>query len=239
MRIGNYAVAAGLSAPVLLVLPDPRDSPTEDDFRMAGLGADRAIVLTPRGSSLSPAMLAVLSAAGHLTLGLADVTELDAHGVLTAVQPADVLFAPIRNSLLGRVDAVPSSPRLLLPPGTEWGQIRLTLSSSETIICNVLGDSRQMDPAGFGMRSAKNAKPTNAWVLLVELIAASGVLRVEAPSLAAKVRKQKQVLSEHLRKTFGIADDPMSWSKAQNAYVAKFVARDERPKAERESRRRR
>jgi len=53
MRIGNYAVAAGLSAPVLLVLPYPRDSPTEDDFRMAGLGADRAIVLTPRGSSLS------------------------------------------------------------------------------------------------------------------------------------------------------------------------------------------
>lgn len=239
LRIGSYAVAAGLSAPVLLVLPGPRDPVTEGELGLAGLGAHGGIVLTPRASSLSPELLAMLSAAGHLTLGLADVTELDSRGALTAVQPADVLFATIRQSLLGRADMAPSAPRLLLPPGTTWGQIRLTLSSSQTIICNLPGDSRQMDPAELGMRSAKNAKPTNAWVLLVALLAANGVLRVEAPSLAAKVRKQKQVLSDHLRQTFGIADDPMPWNKTQNAYVARFVARDDRPTAERDPQRRR
>lgn len=237
VSLGRHAVAAGLSAPVLLALPGPRDPPTEEEFRLAGLGADCAIVLTPRGSSLSTATLAKLLTAGHLVLGLADVTALDSRGVLTAVQPANVLFGLIRQALLGRTGAVPSAPRVLLPPETEWGQVLLTLSSSETIICNVAGNARQMDPADLGMRSAKNAKPTNAWVLLVALLAANGVLRVEAPSLAAKVRKQKQTLSDHLRMTFGIAGDPMPWSKAQNAYVARFVARDERPKAEREARR--
>ena len=237
--LGQHAVAAGLGVPVFFVMADPGHPLQDSDFRQGGLGRTRAVVLVPSSSSLPASTRAHLAEQGHLVVSLSDTSHIDPKAGLALVQPVEVLLQAVRADLLARAGAARSAPVVMLPPGTTWGQITLTLTSRETLICKLPGDSRQMDPSDFGMRSGKNAKTTNAWALLVALIAANGVLTITAPSLAAKVKKQKQTLATRLRSTFGLASDPIPWGKRQNAYVAEFIVRDDRPKAERDASRRR
>ena len=236
VRLGNHAVAAGLSAPVLLLLPGAMDPVSDDEMRDAGLGSKHAIILIPQTTSLPTAWLARLSEAGHLVIDLSSTTGWDASGHLAVVQSVDVLLHPIRWELLARVGGSSRDPQIILPPGTEWGQIMLTFTAAETLICTVAGQGRQMDPGDFGMRSAKNNHPTVAWGLLRQLVAARGVLVIGGAPLHARVRKQKQELTARLIQTLGITSDPLPWNKDQHAYVARFIARDERPKVEREQR---
>lgn len=155
-------------------------------------------------------------------------------GGLRLTQPVDVLLHDVRAALEARLGAAPAGPRVALPPGTTWAQVTLRCTSTETVICTAPGVLRQMDPGDFDMRSAKNAKPTAAWTFFLLLAMNAGVLKIDSSTIAPRVRKQKEALSRHLQGTFGIEADPIIWDANQQAYVAAFVARDERPKRERE-----
>ena len=237
LHLGQHAVAAGLSAPVLVLLPGPYDRMTEDELRADSAGVESSIILTPRSTSLPRTLRARLVEAGHLVLDLSTVTGLGAHGRIEAVQPAAVLLGPIRDRLFARLKAASGGPLFSLPAGTKWEQITLTLTSRETLVCTTPGFSRQVDPGELGMRSAKNNKTTLAWTMLVALASKSGVLVCREAAQEQKVRKQKQELSKRLRDGFGIAEDPVPWDKSQRAYVARFILRDDRPLVERDSRR--
>jgi hypothetical protein len=240
VRLGEHAVAAGVAAPVFFLVPGPDTPITDDEMHQGGLGAEQAVLLVPTAGSLSHPTRSRLSHQGHQVISLSEVTVVDAQGCLTLVQPVETLLHAVRGALRAKLDSARPSIRIALPPGTAWGQISFRLTSMETVICNGSGIAgRQLDPSDFGMRSAKNAKPTSAWRLFVELIAAAGVLTIANRRRDGTVKKQKQVLAAHLRDTFGIADDPMPWDSSQNAYVARFIVRDERPQEEREPRHRR
>jgi hypothetical protein len=238
--LGEHAVAAGMAAPVFLVMPGFDLPITTEDMQDAGLGPEQAVVLVPTADSLPSSMRSWLSRQGHQVVALAAATAVNAEGGLILVQPVEVLLHAVRSALQARLDSAGFGTRIALPPGTTWGQISFRLTSTATVICSGPGVvGRQLDPSDLGMRSGKNAKPTSAWTLFVELAAAAGALKIATPSLADRVKKQKQVLAGHLRETFGIADDPIPWDKSQGAYVARFIVGDERPKEEREPQRRR
>lgn len=237
--LGEHGVAAGIGAPIFFARPSPEHPLQYDDFRQGGLGTERAVLLLPTRSSLAPSLSARLSEQGHLVLSLADVTHVHPKEGLAPVQPVEVLLYDLRAALMARVGAASPGPRFPLPPNTSWAQIKLRLTSHETVICNAPGISRQMDPVDFGMKSKKNAKPTSAWTLFVAIVATQGVLRPHGGAPAERVKKQKQVLAKHLQATFGIQDDPILWDERQRAYVTSFVARDERPLDERDPPRRR
>ncbi|MBU8540880.1 hypothetical protein [Falsiroseomonas tokyonensis] len=239
VHLGEHGVAAGLGAPVLFARPGPELPLHDDDFRQGGLGRERAVVLVPTNSSLPPSVSARLSGQGHLVVSLADITHVHPKDGLALVQPVEVLLHDLRTALLARIGAASLGPRIALPPNTTWAQITLRLTASETVICNGPNVARQMDPADFGMKSRKNAKPIAAWTMFVTIAAAHGTLKLDGGAPAERVKKQKQILSEHLQATFGIPGDPILWDERQRAYVASFVVRDERPLAERAAPRRR
>ncbi|PZW38719.1 hypothetical protein C8P66_13413 [Humitalea rosea] len=239
VHLGEHGVAAGLGAPVLFARPGPELPLHDDDFRQGGLGSERGVVLVPTNSSLPPSVSARLSGQGHLVLSLADITHVHLKDGLGLVQPVEILLHDLRTALLARIGAVSPGPRIALPPNTTWAQITLRLTASETVVCNGPNIGLQMDPADFGMRSRKNAKPTAAWTLFIAIAAGGGVLEVHGGAPAERVKKQKQILTEHLQATFGIQGDPILWDERQRAYIACFVVRDERPLAERAAPRRR
>ena len=239
VNLGEHGVAAGLGVSVLFARPGPELPLQDDDFRQAGLGADRAVLLVPTNSSLPAPVRARLSSQGHLVLSLADVTHIHPKDGLALVQPVEVLLQDLRTALLARIGATPTGPLVELPPNTTWAQITLRLNAKETVICSGPNIARQMDPADFGMRSRKNAKPTAAWTLFVAIAAAQGVLEVHGGAPTERVKKQKQILTERLQATFGIPSDPIPWDERQRAYVASFIVRDERSLVDRAAPRRR
>ncbi|WP_270934344.1 hypothetical protein [Falsiroseomonas oryzae] len=232
--LGEHAIAAGVAAPVMLVAPGPMDGIQFDDLREGGLGSERAVLLVPTATSLRRPLRARLSEQGHHVIPLSDIVLIERAGVLQLAQPIDILLHDVRAALQARLGAARSGPRVALPPGTTWGQVTLRCTSSETVICTAPGVSRQMDPGDFDMRSAKNAKPIAAWTFFMLLAMNGGILKIDGRAIPARARKQKEALSRHLQETFRIVSDPIAWDARQQAYVAAFVVRDERPKQERE-----
>lgn len=233
ITLGKYAVAAGVSAPVVLAVAGPMQPVLVDELRGAGLGRERGVVLAPTEASMPALTRRWLSEQGHLLLNLSEVMAMDDDGGLLPVQPPELLLRDIRDGLLDRLTAAKPGPRIAVPPGTTWSQLSLRLTSAETVICNVAGTPRQMDPGGFGMRSGTNAKPITAWTFFISLLAGGGSVKLAGGS-SPSLRQQKRALSRHLQATFGLADDPIRWVRAEQAYVTAFVAADDRPKAERE-----
>ncbi|MBR0678609.1 hypothetical protein GXW77_20770, partial [Roseomonas alkaliterrae] len=193
-RLGEHGVAAGLAAPVLLVLPGPAQPLVEEELRLGGLGAERSVVLAPTAAALPASLRARLSSKGHLVLDVAAITTADAEGGLTLVQPVEILLNDVRAHLLARARAARPGPSIMLPSGTGWEQVTFTLTSSATASCSAHSVTRQLDPGALGMRSAKNDRPTNAWALFVVLIAGGGKLQIMDQRKRSAVMKQKQTL---------------------------------------------
>lgn len=240
VHLGEHAVAAGVGAPVIFLMPDPHLPITDDELRDGGLGAEQAVLLVPNGKSLSAPARSRLSGQGHQVVQLETATAVDAQGRLTLVQPVEALLHTTRGALQARLDGAKPGLQIALPPGATWAQITFRLTSMETAIFNGPGIAgRQIDPGDLGMRSTKNNASTLAWKFFIMLAEGHGALAPHNGQPIARVRKQKQALSERLRTTFGIGADPIVWDNRQRAYVTAFTVSDERPKAERGAQRRR
>lgn len=226
-EIGQYAVAAGLSAPILLVTRYPGERLTASDLPGV-LGDARVIVLSPRAASLSTELRAMLRDRNHQLIDLETVIGIGASGRWLPVQQPEALLAPIRAYLLARTGP-PAAPVFELPVGTTWERLTLTLTGDATLICSGPGIHRQLDPGDLGMRRRTNHKPTSAWMFLVSIIEGDGWLKIRYQKAA--VRKQKEALKDRLQAAFGIETDPLPWDKRSGGYRARFTAQDQRPKA--------
>ena len=240
VHLGEHAVSAGVAAPVFFLMPGPDTPVTDDEMRDSGLGHEQAVLLVPTAASLTASARARLSSRGHQMVSLLEVTAVNAQGRLTAGQPVEALLHTVRGTLRARLDEVSTGVQVALPPGTTWGQISFRLTSTATVICNGPGiHGRQIDPGNLGMRSAKNSKPTLAWVFFVMMAEGRGTLAPHSGQPIGRLRKQKQALSERMRATFGIDADPIVWDSRQHAYVTAFTVSDERSKTELAAQRRR
>lgn len=229
IAIGEYAVAAGVAAPVFLLIPGPRDKLTGDDLRAAGLIDNGSIVLVPCRKSISQEMRARLAEAQHLVISLSDITRIGAGGTLELVQMVDVLLEPVRSRLMAQIKEGTGVPAIRVPPGTSWAQITLVFISDETLICTTPNGSQQIDPGDLGMRSRmKGAKATKDWTHLLVLARGGGRLPMPGPKEASRFQKRMQLLNQRLQELFGISEPPVPWDPKQHTYAARFIIRDER-----------
>ena len=230
VEIGRHAIAAGISAPLFLAMPDPRRTLEEATFRAAGLSSDPATILLLTENALSADSRGRLQDAGHEILILPDVIGgLRTEG-LVSLQPAAVLLQRVRGALRARLTTDKTGPAWPLPPGTRWEQITLRLIADETMLCSINGVSRDLDPQFFGMRSKKNNKPTKSWGLLCLLASYRGRRHARDRTRIAVIHKRCSLLRRELCGAFGLEGDPLPWLEAEQAYVAKFVISDERPR---------
>lgn len=231
VHLGEHGVAAGVGAPVLLVLPGPEQSLGDEDLRLGGLGAERSVVLAPTAASLPASMRARLSERGHQVLALADITTADAAAGLSLLQPVGVLLRETQAALQARLGATSGDPRIALPPDARWEELTFVLVSDEVLNISFRGQTHRVEPDRLGMKDARSGKATDAWGFLRVLARTGGTLGPLNRELVEEHKKHKQTLTRKLVEAFGISAEPVLWDRKTRVYQTAFVIRDDRPKA--------
>jgi hypothetical protein len=229
-RLGEHAIAAGVAAPVMLLVPGPIDGIQLDELREAGLDGDHAVLLVPTAASLPSSMRVRLASMGHCVLSLSDVTGADGKGNLVLVQPVELLLHDIRAGLQVRIDAAQAGASVSMPAGAQWAEVTFVLISDEVLNVACRGQTQRLEPDRVGMKDGRTGKPTEAWAFLQVLAGVGGVMGPLGRDVVEEQKKRKQALSKQLVRAFGISGDPIRWSKRDRAYQTAFVIRDERPK---------
>ncbi len=225
VRLGEYAVAAGIASDVHIAIVDPRDPLTDHDLHAAGVGQTSSIILVPDEAAIPATLRVRLADRGCRLVALPSTIVAQGFGVFGLALPVQDVLDPIHRALLARVKKAAGPSRIPLPAGAGWPQLTLTLVEAHTLVIACDGKAHRLDPGQLGMRSAKDNRPTSAWTFLTHLIAAEGFLRPVKPE---KAKKQKQEAAHRLRSVCGIDGDPMPWDPDRSGYAAAFICRDER-----------
>jgi hypothetical protein len=228
VRLGDYAVAAGISAGVHLVIVDPRDPLTDDDLHAAAVWQPPSVLLLPDEAAIPVGLRVRLADRGCLLVALPSAVVAQGIGALGLALPREEVLEPIHRALLARAKRAAGASRVALPVGLRWAQVTFSLLEAEILTVSAGGHAHRLDPGELGMRNGKNGKPTLAWNLLVEVIAAGGTLPVRD---MGEVKKHKQALAQALQATLHIQGDPLRALRSPPAYEAAFICRDERPTA--------
>lgn len=226
MLVGSHAVAAGLGIPVVLMVPGPM---AEVSLEMLPELDGPAAIVMPTAGSISYQLKTALKSRGHCILALTEIGAVDDQHRLIGLQSAEKLLSPLREKLLA-VQTSNSSGRIwVLPADARWEDLRFEFTDSEVVNIRFRRETRRFEPEQFGMKSAKNGRPTMLWTLLRSIAKRSGRLTWEDPEASTRIRKQKQLLSGRLIDLFGITGDPIPWRPDQRAYVARFTISDSAP----------
>lgn len=228
--LGGHAIAAGVAAPVMLIVPGPMEGIQFDELHEGGLGIERTVLLVPTPASLSLSVRTRLAKLGHLVLSLSEVTGTDGAGNLMPLQSLELLLHDIRAGLMDRIDAARAGPTVSLPSGAQWGEVTFVLISDEVLNVICRGQTQRLEPDRIGMKDRRTGKPTDAWVFLQVLAQANGTLGPLSREVVEEQKKTKQTLRRQLCIALGINGDPIRWIVRDRAYQTSFVIRDERPK---------
>jgi hypothetical protein len=223
MPVGSHGVAAGISIPVMLLIPGPTTTVPNAAFTSV-LGGDKpAAIAVPTTRSISPAMRSSLSQHGHVIFFLTEIVTEKDH-CLSAACPARELLAPLRERLLASLSPAVKGRLWVLPPGTRWQDLTFDFVAEEVVNVRFGSETRRFEPEHFGLKSKKNGRPTSGWVLLRSIAQQGGTLTWRDPRASDKIKKQKQLLSGRLRSLFGIGVDPIL--TRGTGYQALFTIRD-------------
>lgn len=233
VHLGEHAVAAGVGAAVIFLMPDPHLPLTDDELRDGGLGAEQAVLLVPTGKSLSAPARSRLSGQGHQVVQLETATAVDAQGRLTPVQPVEALLDKVRNALATKLAAAKPGPRISLPADATWTELTFALKADEVLNISFRGQTWRLEPDQLGMKDQRTGKPTDAWELLQVLARMGGTIGPLGRDVVEEQKKRKQTLAKRLTESFGITAAPIRWNLKAREYRTAFVIRDERPKAAR------
>lgn len=226
MLVGSHAVAAGIGIPVVLVIPGPM---AEVSLEMLPELDGPAAIVMPTAGSISHQFKTALKSRGHCILTLSEIGGVDDQHRLTGLQSAEKLLFPLREKLLASQASTVSKRIWVLPTDARWEDLRFEFTDSEVLNIRFRRETRRFEPDQFGMKSAKNGRPTTLWTLLQSIAKLSGSLTWQDRPASTMVRKRKQLLSKRLISLFGIQGDPILWRRDQQAYVARFTICDSTP----------
>ncbi|MGB6538540.1 MAG: hypothetical protein WBF58_21565 [Xanthobacteraceae bacterium] len=226
MLVGSHAVAAGIGIPIVLMIPGPMAEVSLEI--LPELDGPAAIVIPTPGSVLLQFKTA-LKSRGHTVLALSEIGGVDDQHRLTGLQPAETLLSPLRERLLAGQTSTASGRIWVLPADARWEDLRFEFTDREVVNIRFRQETRRFEPEQFGMKSAKNGRPTTLWTLLWSIADLEGSLTWKDRAASTKVKKRKQLLSNRLASLFGIQGDPIPWRPNQRAYVARFTIRDSTP----------
>ncbi len=226
MLVGCHAVAAGIGIPVFLMIPGPMKEVSLEN--VPELDGQAAFVL-PTINSVSHQFKTALKSSGHSILTLSEIGGVDDQHRLTGLRSPENLLSPLREKLLASQTSNASGRIWILPAEARWEDLRFEFTDSEVVNIRFRQETRRIEPEQFGMKSAKNGRPTVLWTLLWSIATRSGRLTWKDPKASTRVKKQKQLLSNRLTSLFGIQGDPIPWRNDQKAYVARFTICDSTP----------
>jgi hypothetical protein len=234
MLVGSHAVVASVGIPIVLMIPGPMAEVSMEN--LTELDVPAAMVM-PTPSSIPHQLKTALKSRGHAVLALSEISGVDGQYRLTGLQPAETLLSPLREKLLASQTSTASGRIWVLPADTRWEDLTFEFTAEEVVNVRFCQETRRFEPEQFGMKSKKNGRPTLAWTVLQSLARQAGTLTWKDAKPSIQIKKQKQLLSNQLRKAFGILGDPITWHAPQRAYQSRFAIRDNTPSSTRQKNR--
>jgi|TARA_R110002124_G_scaffold178596_3_gene346415 hypothetical protein len=223
ISVGRYEIAAGRGFPVFLGLSSIIAPLDLANLKPVMDVTGPCVLLVPTRTTLSHQLKGHVEVGGVSVMALEDVVVLDQQGRLSAALPPEQLFSPQIDAIGGRFIELESGPKIMLPSGTKWEQVRIDFAELDIIRLTVGGTSHRLGPDDLGLKNAKNQKPKAAWVFLRSLAELRGRLnrRGGNESDRRRIGKQKEAASKALRALTGLAEDPIVVDGDE--YVACYV----------------
>lgn len=116
---------------------------------------------------------------------------------------------------------------LKLPPESKWENITIQFFNGDEVLikCGDLTRHTNYEEMGFLDKRTKSTtnKPNRQWKFLKGLSETKGEISWRSSKATLKGKKQKQLLSERLKKYFGIDSDPFYSYKNERAYKIRLT----------------
>ena len=222
-RVGDYHPEAGKRFPIFLTIPMDHALLRDVAARLCAATEPAFILLVPTLQFVDVTMTDLLSRRQARFVALADIFEKTASGKLAETGAARALLAEFHATVMPGRKAAPM--RFPAPPGSRWEDIVMEFRAEEVINIRCRDITRRVEPEHLGMKSQKNGKPTNQWVLLQSFARREGLITWGDPEANDRIKQQKRQLSKKLRAFFGIEDDPIVWDQEEQGYRTRFIVR--------------
>jgi hypothetical protein len=222
-RVGDYHPEAGKRFPIFLTIPMDHALLRDVAARLCAATDSAFILLVPTLQFVDVAMMDLLGRRQARFVALADIFGKTDSGKLAETKAARALLAEFSDTVMPGRKAAPV--RFMTPPGSRWEDIVMEYRAEEVINIRCKGITRRVEPEHLGMKSQKNGKPTNQWVLLQSFARRGGLITWSDPEANDRIKQQKRQLSRKLRVFFGIEDDPIVWDQEEQGYRTRFIVR--------------
>jgi len=113
---------------------------------------------------------------------------------------------------------------LLLPPETKWESITIKFKDGHDVDILIPGRSKAIQSSyiEMGFQNLKTRRSNNQWRLLIILANNHRKLSWNNPEAKDNLKKQKQLLSEKLKKYFNLVEDPFRLYREEKLYEIKL-----------------
>lgn len=105
-----------------------------------------------------------------------------------------------------------------LPKTTKWESITTKFIDSENVQMVTDKFSYKAHYSEMGFKDGRNLRPNQQWLFLKSLSTHNGETSLDARDFNRKIKKQKQMLADGLKKYFGIDSDPFYLYKQEKIY---------------------
>ena len=110
-----------------------------------------------------------------------------------------------------------------LPDGAKWEDLSIIFSDSHVVTVKHQGVYKRFTYSQMGMVCSKSGDPTKQWNLLWAFAESLGEISWYSKYATNYLKKQKQILSKHLRDFFQLEDDPIKWIRGKKTYRCRFT----------------
>jgi hypothetical protein len=109
-----------------------------------------------------------------------------------------------------------------LPKNTKWESITIKFIDGENIQIVTDTGSYKAHYSEMGLKDGRTLSPNQQWVFLKLLSTHNGETSIKAQDFNPKIKKQKQLLADSLKKYFGLDSDPFYPYKKEKIYRIKI-----------------
>lgn len=205
---GDRRTGNGARIPVFIAVVDKANADKASIFDVIAGALRPSLLLVPTQNTLGVEQTSYVAKNSVTFRPIADMVDIGDDGSFAASLLGCQVFNELESKASALIDQT-SRCAWQLPQGTDWSKVTIDFIADEWINVRCGPHTRHFEPEELGLKSKKNGKPKSAWEFLKRFALAGGVLPLRWAAKPAIVEKQKQELSQSLRKSFGLDADPI------------------------------
>lgn len=219
-HMGNYRPTNARKFPVYLIMVGSKAGLEKAILEVLCGCSDPPIILYPADRPFSTQCRIALEHARAMFLPLGDALSVDAKGFTVT----DLYI----RSLAGFDDehVLMSDPKEMgcifpTPPGTGWCDVHIHFKYTDQVVITAPGKTREFTCHELGMGNSRTKKPKAIWDFLYKVAGNNCTIDYSIGD-KDKNKDWKNQISKHLRRIFGLEDDPFFYDEEHKIWQAKL-----------------